>query len=561
MIRNLERLTEREFDVLIIGGGIYGATAARDASSRGLSVALVEKGDFGGATSMNSLKTVHGGLRYLQQLDFKRMRESIGERSTLLRIAPHLVEPLPFLIPTYGHGTKGREALALGLMINDIVGYDRNRGLDPSRHIPSGRMLSREECRSAIPGIDHRGLTGGALWHDCLMYSTERLLLSFLLSAEREGAVPANYAEALRFIIEGGKVLGAEVRDVLTGDTFVVRARVCLNMTGPWLDEVIGRAAGVKTRKRLFPSKAMNIVVGKLFDDRAVGLPSSHTYRVGTRRVKTGSRYLFAIPWRGHTLIGTTHLYYDGTPDGFSVTEEDIGQFLEEVNGALPSLEFGPEDVLFAYGGILPMTRESADRDRVDLVKHYRIHDHGKEDSLDGLVSVLGVKYTTARDVSKKAIDHVFRKLEYSPTASVSTRRPLAGGDIEHFDSFAADSRRLKPASMPEEVFDHLLRSHGTDYVRVLALIDTEKKPELAGGLKEGCPVIPAQVLQAVREEMAVKLTDAVMRRTELGSTGYPGEQALRICAGIMAGELGWDPQRTDREMEETRALFRVFLP
>jgi glycerol-3-phosphate dehydrogenase len=359
-------------------------------------------------------------------------------------------------------------------------------------------------------------------------------------------------------MMEGGKVTGAEVRDTLDGNTFEIRAKICLNMTGPWLDELVGRAAERKTRKRLFPSKAMNIVVKKLFDGRAVGLPSSHTYRVGSREVKTGSRYLFTIPWRGHTLIGTTHLHYDGRPDDFTVTDGDIGQFLDEVNGALPDLSLEREDVLFAYGGLLPMTPESEQRDTVDLVKHYHIYDHGKEDSLNGLVSVLGVKYTTARDVSQKAVDHVFGKLGYTPPAPVSASRPLAGGDIEHFESFVSDSMRHKPPSLTDEAFCHLLRCYGTDYTEVLESTQ-HRKFDPADVVREGCPVILAQILYAVREEMAVRLTDVVMRRTELGSTGFPGDHALSTCAEVLADELGWDAARTERELEDTRSLFRMF--
>jgi glycerol-3-phosphate dehydrogenase len=557
MERDLQKLSDHVHALLIIGGGIYGATAAWEAASRGLSVALVEKGDFGGATSMNSLKTVHGGLRYLQQLDFSRMRESIGERSTLLRIAPHLVEPLPFLIPTFGHGMKGKEILSIGLFLNDLVGYDRNKGLTPSRNIPEGRTIPPEECIRAIPGIPTGGLTGGALWHDCLMYSSERLLLSFLLSAWEAGAALANYVEATKFIIEKDTVKGVVARDLLTGEEFEVRAKVTLNMSGPWLDKVLGRAEALPPKKRLHPSKAMNIVVREIFKGMAIGLPSSHTYRVAGREVRTGSRYLFTIPWRGHTLVGTTHLPYDGDPDEFSVTEEDISQFLEEVNGAHPGLGLRTSDVLFAYGGILPMEPESVGSGTVDLVRHYKIYDHGEEETLEGLVSVLGVKYTTARDVSEKAVDHVFRKLGFSPPKTVTRERPLYGGDIEDFDEFVKEEREKKPEAMSEESFVHLLHCFGSRWGDVLGII--EEEDSYADRVSPAKPVTKAQVLRAVRYEMAVKLADVVMRRTELGSTGFPGDAALATCARLMSWEMGWSEERTAREIDEVRKLFRKF--
>ncbi len=557
MKRDLRNLSDHVHGLLIIGGGIYGATAARDAVLRGLSVALVEKGDFGGATSMNSLKTVHGGLRYLQQLDFARMRESIGERNTLMRIAPHLVQPIPFLIPTYGHLQKGREALFLALKITDLVGFDRNRGLDPSRSIAPGKTISVEECRRLIPGIRPEGLTGGAIWHDCLMYSTERLLLSFLQSAALGGAALANYMEASRFIIEKGTVKGVIAQDLLTGEELEIRAKVTLNLSGPWLNQVVGNALKKPSLRLIHPSKAMNIVVKQIFEYHAVGLPSSHTYYVGERAVRTGSRYLFTIPWRGHTIIGTTHLPYDGSPDEFRVTDDDITQFLEEVNNAYPALGLGRDDVLFAYGGLLPMTPESVNRDMVDLVKHYRILDHGKEDGLEGLISVVGVKYTTARDVAEKAVDCVFRKLGFSPTKSHSAQRPVYGGDIDRFDAFVTESKKDKPAEMSDDAFDYFLHCYGSHYRDVLA--STGEAPSLMETLSESRPVTGIQVVHAVREEMAVRLSDIVMRRTELGSTGSPGRDALESCARLMGTELGWSSDRLKQELAEVNSLFANF--
>jgi len=193
MRRGIDRLASEEFDLLIVGAGIYGACAAWDASLRGLRVALIDRGDFGGATSQHSQKTIHGGLRYLQQADLKRMRESIRERRTLMRIAPQFVSPFPCVMPTYGHLTRGREALAVAMLANDLVGLDRNRIDDPAKRIPRGRTVSRRRVLELLPGIPTKGLTGGAVWHDCQAHNTERLLLSFVLGACEKGAAAATY--------------------------------------------------------------------------------------------------------------------------------------------------------------------------------------------------------------------------------------------------------------------------------------------------------------------------------------------------------------------------------
>src|SRR5918997_5989566 len=232
MRRDIPRLAETQFDLLVVGAGIFGACAAWDASLRGLSVAVVDQDDFGAATSANSLRIVHGGLRYLARGDFRRMRESIRERSTLLRIAPGLVQPLEVLVPTYGHGTQGRAAYATALGLNDVISVGRNRGLEPSSRIPGGRLVSRNECLSSFPWFPAEGLTGGAIWYDALLRHPERLTLSFLQAASRLGAQPVNYLRVDRLLTGSGAVQGAGVTDRLTGKQFEVRAGSVLVAAG-----------------------------------------------------------------------------------------------------------------------------------------------------------------------------------------------------------------------------------------------------------------------------------------------------------------------------------------
>jgi len=226
MKRDLARLTSREHDLVVVGGGIQGAAAAWDAAQRGLAVALLEASDFGSGTSWNSLKTIHGGLRHLQRADLAGLRESARERSALLRIAPGLVRPLPFLVPLYGHGPTGREAFSLGLWLNDLLSAGRNRDLPDEQRIPAARILSPDEVRARIPGVPSAGLTGGALWHDAQVASSERLLLGFLHAAEEAGAALANYAEVTGFLGDRSQVRGVRARDAETGTSFEVRARV-----------------------------------------------------------------------------------------------------------------------------------------------------------------------------------------------------------------------------------------------------------------------------------------------------------------------------------------------
>ena len=214
MKRDLKKLANEEYDLLIVGGGIYGVTLAWDAVLRGLKVAIIEKGDFASGTSSNSLKIIHGGLRYLQHADFARMRESIIERRILLRIAPHLISPMPCVMPTSGHAVKGPEVMRIGLMMNDIFSADRNWGLDPAKRLPAGKIISKSKMLDIMPFYQQDKLNGGALWYDAHMPNSERLLLSFLRSATEKGVAAAKYLFAENLILNNGRVSGVKAKDL-----------------------------------------------------------------------------------------------------------------------------------------------------------------------------------------------------------------------------------------------------------------------------------------------------------------------------------------------------------
>ena len=556
MQRNVNLLKDREFDVVIIGAGIYGATAAWEAASRGLSVALIDRGDFGGFTSANSLKTVHGGLRYLQTLDVARVRESIRERRILLKIAPHLVSPLCCVMPTYGHLMKSKWVMRLGLLANDILSFDRNRGLDPERRIPAGKVISRQDCLGIVLGIDGTRVTGGAMWSDAQMASSERLLLSFILSAVQAGAVAVNYQEAVGFLLSRNRIHGVKVKDRLTGGETEVRSKVVLNAAGGFVDTVLSKAIPGIARKKVQLSTAMNLVLGKrLLPGCAAGVTSrfSHTRKDG--RVFRGKRVLFFAPWGEFTLIGTHHRPYAGDPDGLAVTEEEIATFLHEASAAYPGTALQREDVTFFHKGFLPMDGLDSGTGEVRLTKHYRVHDHARENGVEGLVSVVGVKYTTARDVARKTVDILTGKLKGESGRSATHRTPLHGGDIQRFEKFQDKVAESAPFDLARKVTDRLTVHYGTDFPNVLKFI--EKNPELGGTVPGSDRVIAAEIVHAVREEAAVKLADVILRRTNLGAAKHPGAECLEFCAGLMAKELGWDKSKIRREIEETGAVYQ----
>jgi glycerol-3-phosphate dehydrogenase len=558
MKRNLATLVNTTYDVLIIGGGIYGVWTAYDAAQRGLSVALVEKGDFGGATSSNSLKIMHGGLRYLQHADFKRIRESIRERSILMRVAPHLVHPLPCLMPTYGHGMKGKDALQIALMMNDLVSFDRNSRIeDPQKHLPAGRIISKEEVQRLIPGVETKNLNGGALWYDCLAHNTERLLLSILHSATKAGAEAANYVEVIGFDKQKNRVTGVRARDVLTGDELDIRAKITINNGGPWVDRVLNLVNGGYPKRKFLPSKTMNLVIKRqLIPQYAVGVSSKFEFKDKDALISKGARALFIVPWRNHSLVGTTHFPFTGDADHFTITEKDIHEFINEVNAAYPPAGLKRDDVSFFYAGLLPMAPNSDHQGDVRLVKHYTICDHRKEDGLEGLVTVVGVKYTTARDVAAKTIDLIFKKLGHQPPRCRTGVTPLHGGAIAQLDAFIAQEESKPPYGLNPKIIEPLIRNYGASYSEVLKCVDAS--PEAAKTVTPESTVLKAEVLYGIREEMAQKLVDVIRRRTELGSAGYPGDEAVQSCANLIAAELGWNHQRVQREIEEAKAVYRT---
>ncbi|RMF67596.1 MAG: glycerol-3-phosphate dehydrogenase/oxidase, partial [Calditrichaeota bacterium] len=470
MTRDLAQLHDKQFDVLIVGGGIYGVWAAWDAALRGLSVALIEKGDFGSATSSNSLKIIHGGLRYLQHADFKRMRESILERRALMRVAPQFVHPMKCVMPTYGHWLKGKEVMAVALCINDLVGFDRNRLPDPQKRLPRGRVISAGEVKALMPDIDDTNLTGGAVWYDCQVYNSERMLFSILRFAVEHGAVAANYVEMVRFMRNEDRITGVLAKDGLSGEEFEIRARLVVNNGGPWFRALLERLNGNVKKPEVGLSAAMNLVVKKrLFPEFAAGVWSRTSFDDADAVLSKGSRLLFITPWREFSLVGTAHVPYVGSPDEFRISRSDIEEFVAEVNSAYPRAEIKPEDVTFVYAGLLPMDGVNEKSGDVRLLKNYRIIDHEQDSALKGLVTVVGVKYTTARDVAEKTLDLVAAKLQARAVPCQTAETPIFGGDIADFTGFTFRQKaRLAGAYSPETV-EHLVLNYGSEYPRVLS--------------------------------------------------------------------------------------------
>ncbi|HEX7485281.1 MAG TPA: glycerol-3-phosphate dehydrogenase/oxidase [Vicinamibacterales bacterium] len=536
MHRDLTRLADRTFDLLVIGGGIHGLAAAYDAAQRGLSVALVEAGDFGSGASFNHLKTVHGGLRYLQTADLKRMRESIVERRTIARLSPHLLTPLPFLMPTYRKLTRSRLAMRVAFLTDAFVGHDRNQGVVPRLHIPMGRTISRSECLGLFPDVRRAGLTGGALWYDYQMRNTDRLTLAFAMAADREGACLANYIRGSSPLRDGTRVMGARVRDVLSGQQFDVRARITLNVAGAGAGRIM-EEFGVPGSHPLV--KAMNLVTRRPMSGPALASSTND------------GRMLFIVPWEGRAVVGTSHSQDLCGPDDSGVAEQELLGFIAEVNQAFPALQIEPDDVTLVHRGLVPAARSR--RGELGLEGHFRIRDHA-HDGVEGAVSLIGVKYTTGRGVAAQAVDVVMRRLGRSGAARTGDV-PLPGGEGPDIEGLADEIRRTVP-DLDADVARQLVSTYGSGYRAVLNV--AAESPALAQRIADGVPVIRAQVVHALRGEMACTLTDVVTRRTPLGAAGHPGREVAERCAAVMAAECVWSQARVE---QEEAALVQFYAP
>lgn len=536
MKRNLEQMAQESFDLVIIGGGISGACVAWDAILRGLSVALIEKSDFGAATSAATSKLAHGGLRYLKNLEFDLVRESLRERRILEQIAPHLVIPLPFLVPTYKDSPNNRVMLYPGMVFYDLLSFDKGWLDDPDRKMPRFKSFTAQQVRDMEPGVETNGLTGGVLYYDGQIISPDRLTLSFLTSAASRGARLANYAQVVDLLMEDKRVLGVKVKDNINQSEHEIRGKITVNCSGPWADLVLGMTK-TKTDKHVLRSQGIHIVTRKIVGNNALVL------------LTPTLRHYFVIPWRGLTLIGTTDTKYEGDPDTYHVTEEAVAELIQEVNASYPGGKLTRDDVMYAYGGLRPIVEKDTQVDSYKASRKYEIYDHKKDEGLEGLVSVIGGKYTTSRYLGKQITDLVVKKLKDNVADSQTDHIPLAGGNISIFRDFLANLMESAPSGISDITLEYLANHYGTLTRNLFDLV--RKNPELGEPLGESRPDIAAQIVYAARNEMAQTVLDVALRRTGVGTIGHPGRDVLEKIADLMAAELDWTDEQRAKSLDQ----------
>jgi glycerol-3-phosphate dehydrogenase len=543
MERYTEHISKEIFDLLVIGGGITGAAIAYEAASRGLSVVLLEKGDFSEATSAASSKMIHGGLRYLNNMEFSLVRESLRERRVLSNIAPNFVYPIPMVFPHYRKSPKSnKQLIKIGLTLYDLLGFGKSNTWDESKGIRNHKTVSPGKALALYPIIREKGLTGASIFYDCINLCPERLVLAFLKSALFHGAKAANYARVTGFLLDENRktVCGATVRDLLTRKTHSVRARVTVNCAGPWADNVLGLLKGDHPAS-LKRSEGIHVITKKLFyNDAAVGA------------VTPRGRHCFLLSWRNHTLVGTTDTPYHGDPDDYRVTLKGIRELLGEVNASFEGLNLSVQDVRHAYGGLRPLVG-SRQTGTYRSTRRYEIHET-RLDTEGGLLTVEGGKWTTSRDLAEKALDRLRKKTTLSIGPSISRRRHLKGSQIVDMNRYLCRIQE-KNRDFDPKTLDYLGRIYGTEHETVLALCRNE--PLFRQRLNEEGDIL-AQVLYGVRHEMARTLQDVLLRRTGIATLGDPGKEVLLRVARIMAGELKWTDRQILEEVEKATAFLKI---
>lgn len=537
------------YDLIVIGGGINGSGIARDAAMRGLTVLLLEKEDFGSGTSAYSSRLIHGGLRYLANLELDLVYESLRERELLLRNAPHLVRPLPMAIPTYSHSQKPCWMVGLGMWLYDLLSW--------GKRMPSHRMYGRDEFLKRYPVVNSEGLQGGPVYYDAQVAMPERICVeNAIATLETGNATVLNHARVTNFLHDGNELTGVVFEDVLSGTLYPVGGRVIVNASGPWVDGLlhqVGVVTGQPQTRRIGGTKGSHIIVRRFPDG-----PDTALYV----EARSDGRPFFIIPWlNAYYLIGTTDLRFEGDPDAVAADRDEVAYLLAETNAVLPAAKLTERDVLYTYSGIRPLPYTEGKNAGKITRKHWIVdHALNAQHPVQRLVSIIGGKLTTYRNLAEEAVDYCvgayqLRSLSGCQNLISKTRQmPLPGGvGIESIESYKRteipEASRQYPLS--EVVVSHLIDQYGSRYRQVLQLLD--ENPGWKQPLTEHSVEIAAQVIYAIRYELALTVCDVLLRRLQSGFDAERGLDALETVTRLMAAELQW----TDSRICQEQATYR----
>lgn len=515
-----------EYDLVVIGAGINGAGIARDAALRGMSVLLLDQSDIGSGTSSWSSRLIHGGLRYLEYGEIPLVFESLHERRRLRRIAPHLVRRLRLKIPVYKGGHRGLFLIRLGLIAYDLLSIGKS--------IPRHRMLTRAEFLEQEPGVLSENLLGGASYFDAQVSYAERLVLENVIAAKNADAVVRTYSPVIGITVSRGEVSNVQFMDFESQAEIEVRAKMVVNAAGPWVDQVL-RTVNRSFAPLMGGTKGSHIIVGAF-----PGAPHDAFYV----EAAADGRPFFIIPWNGQYLIGTTDIRYEGDPADVVASEEEVRYLLDETNRVFPQAGLAMSDVHYAYAGVRPLPQRESGPESA-ITRRHIIKKHGRQ--AKGLVSVVGGKLTTYRNLAEQVVDFVVKTLKFEADDCVTRRRILPGGH-------SLEEARRRLAEVPElsdAGRERLVSIYGGRAASIVEL--AQSRPDWQAVLGTLRNILAAEAVFAVREELAVTLVDIVHRRMMTGLDADQGEETANEIAGLAAGELGWNDAERKRQLQQLK--------
>jgi glycerol-3-phosphate dehydrogenase len=521
MKRDFGDISGQTFDLIIIGGGIIGACTARDAAMRGLKVLVLEKDDFAAGTTSRSTRLIHGGFRYLQHFEFGLVREDMREREILLKNAPHLVHPLPFLIPL----TKpaDRIIMSAGTLLYDILSYDKS--------VPGRKHFSRATTQKMEPNMQLENLRGADLYYDCQIWYAERLCLENIIAAAENKAVVLNHAKVTGILKEGNIVTGVKVQDMLTGKTAEVKSRLVLNAAGHWMDSVCAMMYG-QTKTMVRRTKGVHLLVPRQSNNALV------------LYAKSDGRLWFVIPFGKYSYIGTTDTDYKNDIEAVYAEKEDVDYLMKEAQRVFPNLQM--KDIFYTTAGLRSLP-DSGDEKPSNVSREHKTIDHEKLDGIKGMISVLGGKITGGRGIAEEITNLICKKLDVNtPCKTARTLLPGAPGVTQ-----AEIKRSAHERGLDLETVAYQASLYGVKYSRILDIAqkDSRGKQALCPHAKD----IVAQIWYAVNEESAFTVSDFMLRRSGIGLMECQGIDAVESVGQEMARLLNWSPEEKQKQITSYR--------
>jgi glycerol-3-phosphate dehydrogenase len=537
--RHIEELTGKKSDLIIVGGGITGAAVAYIAAARGLSVALFEKEDYGGATSAATSKLIHGGLRYLANMEIRLVRESLRERRILGNIAPNFVYPLPFVLPNYKKWKGNIWKMLAGMYLYDFLSYDKKDAWDKSKRLQNHRLISHSKTIRLEPNLKMENLRNSFYFFDYQSIFPERLTLAFIKSAAEYGAKVSNYSPvtAFKYDTKNG-ITGVEVKDLFSGETKNVYADLIINCGGTWADKILGMATKKEFQvHKIKRSEGIHIITDKIAGNHVVSLQ------------REGGGHMMIMPWRDHSLIGTTDKEYDGDPDEYCVSRESINDVIQAVNDNFGK-KISFKDIRHAYGGLRPLVDDQT-KDSYQTSRKYEVYDDAA-DGIEGMITVEGGKFTTSRSLAREVLNMVAMKLNKTLSDPVSDNLYLSGCEIRDMKQFMI-RQHLNYTDFSKQTIEYISRNYGTDSDVIFQIARDD--PRYAEVVSHDGEIL-AEVVYAIKYESAKTLKDIMLRRTGTGTLGNPGKDIINKITAVAVEMLNWDSKRIE---EETASMMKVY--